>query len=336
MNKETILCYKLCYCLGVPDAGRYVRYRAAHNAAKECKYFEELHSTRKFRALSYIYFMLIKHNQDYPDQSNMSDSLEFAIEDRAALASIDLSKVLASCDTLISCINILAREANKLLPMMYRELTPSVEYCDFARLLTLRDSLTIREVLKIQYVMRMSPQSLNIYFFADPIYNFAMNEMLSADKRVCERIMLQTGITPARPRDTSMLAQFAYKNREARYLRLEHLSRFSEIYVDDSSCSIEIRNAVDNLASDVFKVHHFDSFTDCVQTIPEQNDPSSSILLFRPAKEGSLDTLRWLLNRVSFLMLMPLRQELYFRVLDDEYENAYLFSFRNSNIKLPS
>ena len=334
MKKGNILCYKLCYCLGVPNEGLHAHYRVTHSAALQIKYFDRLSATQTYRALARVYFILIKHNHDFATMDTLDGNLEVRLQKHIANAEVDIRKIFRERKSFVSCLNQLAREANNLLPRIYEELKPGIEYCDFARLLTLADTMSMRDVYKVKFAMQMTPQFFNIYFFADPIYNYSSNEMLSSDAKLLERIALHTGEQGKRLVDSSDLATCVEENKESHYLRLEQLTQYTDICVDDSTCTPEVLDAIDSLNSDYCCIHHYETLTDCIQQLPDNTSPDNTLLVFRWTLDNNMNDVRWLNSRVAMLLVMPVKRELYRGITTGEYANTYLLSIKNSNIRI--
>ena len=333
MGNKQLLCYKLCYCLGVATEDLMARYPHVYTAIERGGHFSTLgKDVKSYRCLTRIYFLLIRHYNLYRKVRSIYDVSGDRLNSYLNGIDFDPDEVFKASTSLCACLNTLAVMANNYLPQVYTEMEIGLPFSEFL-LLTQFPQLKEQDIIQIQFMLKKVPSTCNIYFFSSPVFNVDLPGMLRSDTALVKRLTLVTGPNSQHGRDTSTLAMAMKGEDDKAFLRLEDIPTFDYVFMDNAAVPIEIKNILPTLFED-----RPDSYiwcpnrVKCFQALTDVHTPQNSLLITH-CYDTTLDKMVDMMEHISFLLTMPLPHATYYRALQRSWPNTYLLSIKNSKVQ---
>lgn len=320
MNKS-LLTYKVCYSLGVSNMALEESFKKIHQVAKEIHYFDELPTTRKYRALCRIYFMCIRYHQDY----SYASSLKEVSGERFVLYAGNymdyFEELFASSSSLESFLSTLAMKAKEMCFDVYRELKPGLPFPWFSKLLALKEP-TSTDLFDIQGVLRNLPADYNIYFCESVSLNNNILATLKKDTSLLKRMrVMNKGNTIPTIKDESILAASLEDSVNELFLHPEDFREYACVLVDDTTIPPETLEKVNDILS-----------TEALSNVLHLPHPDAEIFngenICKITGVWSQEDVDRVTNKQLGLVVLTLPQprEVYQSVMNGDYENVYLLS----------
>lgn len=209
MISGTILCYKMCYCLGVPADTLKFDFPALSETATNCAYFEELPNTRKFRAVNHVFFFVVRNPSIFVDGKATGRTFHKVVGKRfdEVLENSGFSPDVMWDDShsVLEFLAKLSECSRKLIPQVYEELKAGISYTSFETLMRLPE-LNQATLDSAGFNMRRLPSSMNIYFFECESLNISTGTMFKSDKALLKTLRIALGRSRETMVDTSKLA----------------------------------------------------------------------------------------------------------------------------------
>lgn len=332
MGNNQLLCYKLCFCLGMETETLMERYSNVHALIQRDGYLKNVsEDVRLYRCIMRLYFLLIRHYNLYRRVKSIFD----VSGDRLApyLLGLDFKPddIFKASGSVCDCLNILAKLANDQLPQVYTELEIGLPFSDFSTLVEL-PQLKEQDILQVQFMLKRVSPHYNFYFFASPVFNVSVPDMLKSDMTLIKRMELVTGRHVARTKDKSALAVAMQQEDDRAFLCLEDIPKFDYVFMDNAAVSVEIKNILPSLFTANPESYIWcKNRLQCFNSLTEKNTPQNSLLITH-CYDTTLDRMVEQMERVSFLLTMPLPHTTYYRALRHSWPNTYLLSIKNSKI----
>ena len=333
MGQNQLLCYKLCYILGVTEETLYLRFRRLHELAIKGDYFKDKPAVRDFRALTRVYFLLIRHYDLYRKANSIFEISGNRLDDYLNGVSFDVDSIFKSSSNLVECINMFSRLVSDLLHKVYIELEIGLSFSEFL-LFTELPQIMEQELRQVQFLLKRSPSYFNIYFFASEVLNADISEMMRSDKFLLKRLLLVTGCRIASCSDTSSLALAVQNEDNSAFLKVQDLDQFQWVYVDMTSVSNEVKEMISKMQfGEDTEVIYVANRVQCFERLTGDNTTTNTVLITH-CHEQIIDMLQDWTCHVSILLTMPLPKTTYRRVVKHDWSNVYLLSMKNSVVEV--
>ena len=325
MNQNKLLCYKLCFCLGVPEESLKLSFSQIHTIAASMGYFKARESVRLYRAYARVYFIVIRHYELYRKAKSLWEVAGHRLDSYISDIPVDFNEMFVSAATIESFIGTIAGFANNLIAEVYNELTPGISFEDFSCLLTLKKPSEL-DIAQMQFMLRRQPSQYNIFFSASDVLNVAMVDMLHSDMNLLKRIRLVTGNLASRPADKSALSEALRNADDIAFLRTDDLKGFDHVIVDKSAmCQGDTPKVTSReCGGDIF---YCDNIAECLSHV-HQGCTAENTVIVAHCTEEELNSLLDFANDVTIVSTLPLPRNVYRQILRREWKNVYLLSNR--------
>ncbi len=327
MYSKKMLCYKLCYCLGVGEEALQEDFTQLHELAKESNYFDALKVTRTYRAISRIYFAVARRYDLYTPGKSFTKVAGTLF--KPVLEGVDLVPELIYSDAgdVRSFLGKLAEMSHQMLPQLYAELKPAIDYLSFEMLVRL-EPLTEMELEKVSYILRHSRVQYNVYFFASELFNFASRDMLKSDATLRKCLAIVTGRESCRSSDTSELAKELGKQDDGYFVSASMLvQNYKNIYLVQKDMPADAQSKVLSVFAEaavpVNVTADPEGFMKLWDERPDMHE--SVIVIARLRKDDVLNLLKHC-DTLQLTLLIPIVRTLYRKVLSGEIERTSLLS----------
>lgn len=329
MHQNKLLCYKLCYCLGVADETLQGDFAELHTIAKEMKYFEQLKTAREFRAIARIYYTVVRHCELYTKDRTFSSVAGPRFKSYLEGTNIEPEIIYQDSSDVLDFINKLSEMSHQMLPTLYNELKPAVDYLSFEMLMNLK-ALTDPELQKVHYILRRLPVQYNIYFFASDLFNVALRDMLKTDAALRKCISIVTARPLDKSSDTSTLAKELDTRDDGYFVVVASLVKsHKNLYLIQKEVPADQQAQILALFSEqsvpVTVIADQEAF---VKLWQEREDiHTETAVIVRPSEE-ELAELQESCPGLNQVMLIPIARNLYRKILSGEFSNVSLLSLR--------
>lgn len=329
MFQNKLLCYKVCYCLGVADETLQCDFPELHEIAKSIGYFENLKTVREFRAIARIYYTVVRHSELYTPEKSFSAVAGSRFKSYTEGTGIAPEIIYQDSCGVQNFICKLAEMSRQMIPAVYNELKPALDYLSFESLMRLKP-LSDLELEKVHYILRRIPVQYNIYFYASDLYNVALRDMLKTDAALRKCVGIVTGRSLDKSSDTSDLARELDKRDDGYFVSVNSLSQmYKNVYLVQKDIPPDIQAQILTLFSQhSVPVSATETKEDFMKIWDEREAVrEGTILISRPTEE-ELCALREHCPGLGHVLLIPIARTLYRKILSGDYENVTLLSLR--------
>lgn len=329
MYQNKLLCYKLCYCLGVPEESLKLSFSQIHAIAEDTGYFKDHGCARLYRAYARVYFIVIRHNELYRKARSLWEVAGHRLDSYLSDLSVDINSLFVNSSSIEEFLQIIAGCANNLLAGVYADLLPGIPFEDFVTLLKLKKPSQL-EIAQMQFMLRRQPSQYNIYFAAGDVLNVALVDMLHSDVNLLKRVRLVTGNTGFKVADTSVLCTALRNADDTAFLHMDDLKSFDYVIVDKTAL-----NDLDTLKETISEgcsLTLCDNLAECLSCIQPDSTPESTVIVVH-CTEDELRSLTDYSDEVTIISTLPIPRNVYRQILRREWQNVYLLSTRNQQNK---
>lgn len=337
MISSAILCYKISYCLGVPTETLQYEYPALHEAVESCDYLHEIPTVTTFRAISHVYFYIIRNAMPYIHAKSRGKSFRKVSGKKfrryTAGTGFSPAMVYNDSETILEMLNKLSEQSRRLLPQVFDELRPAVSYSSFESLVRLPE-LSQQEFEKVQYNMRLLPEDLNVYFFMHESFNIAPKVMLRSDRVLLKALRIALGRPHEEFEDASKLAEVWQEKCEAltakRFLNAAKASsEYSNIYLCadgiDAPTQSQILAEFLKIGANLQVVSDMKQFE---ERWAKASETAERPLLICRRSKGEIDALAAKYSALHISVSISMEQELYRDIIAGRYSNVTAFSVK--------
>lgn len=328
LGRNKLLCYKVCYALGVPDFILKQAYKDIWEVSTESGYFDNRVTVNEFRSISHIYFMCAKHYDLYSASKSIIDVAGERFDAYLKHTRIDMEHLYKSNGDLGNFLHNIAMRANSLLPDVYRELATGLLFTDFYNLFSLPTVSMRPDFSRIEYILAKSHNKFNIYFWFDDLLNINNGEVLSSDVILLRRLSISSGRTIDVEKDKSVLVDLLRDRDDKYFINILDLAPYFTIYVDGESVNRKCLNKLATL------------YGDKVQIVPEKllgknnklkagisfND--SSVYITAVYDEKDMFYPDNVSEYLPVIVCLPAPQKLFTSIISGQYPNLRLMSYK--------
>lgn len=329
MYQNKLLCFKTCYCLGVADVDLESDFPQLYGIAKSIGYFDTLKVTRTYRALTKIFYTVARHSILYtPDKTFAAVA---GNRFKSYLEGTDLTPdvIYQDAENVRDFLNKLVEKSHIMLPAVYAELKPALDYLSFETIMRL-EPLSDGDVQKLFHILRRIPVKYNIYFFADDLFNITMRDMLRTDVSLRKCISMVTGRPLDKSSDTSDLAKELDKRDDGYYVSPGGLAaRYKALYILQSNLAVDEQASVLSMFADNPIPINVSADTEAFLKLWDDDKvPKEEIALVARLTDEELTSIREHCGKLDIALLIPVTRSLYKRVLSGQFENVALLPLR--------
>lgn len=333
MLSDTLLCYKMCYCLGATDSILQYDYPALAEVARQCNYFDDLKDTRTLRAVNHVFFYVCRYRGQFASGKSFSKTIGNEMGDM--LEGIDFNPNIMYEDSvdLLDFLGKLAEKSRKLLPSVYDELKPGISYTSFEVLLRL-PTPTQAMFDSANYNMRTLTAGYNFYFFDKEALNLAAKSMFKSDPALLKAVRIARGTTKDNVVDTSRLAEVWSQQgpvvTEQHFVNVKVAQDLGKtlVYLSEGIESTTQAHLMERVASVPLNMNMV-ATKEAFDAMASKEDfkQSETMLVCRTSKSG-IDALIKQYPELSISVVMPMEQNLYKSILAGHYHNVSVFSLK--------
>ena len=329
MFQNKLLCYKVCYCLGVADETLQCDFPELHEIAKSIGYFDTLKTVREFRAIARIYYTVARHSELYTPDKSFTAVAGTRFKPFTEGTAITPEIIYQDSQGVQDFICKLAEMARQRVPALYNELRPALDYLSFEMLMRL-EPLSPLEMQKIHYILRRIPVQYNIYFFASDLLNVALRDMLKTDAALRKCISIVTGRPLDKSSDTSTLAKELDKRDDGYFVSVNSLAQvYKNVYLVQKDIPADLQAQVLTLFSEHSVPVSATADHEAFMKIWDERESvrEGTVVIMRPSEE-ELNEIREHCPQLGQVLLIPVSRTLYRKILSGDYEGVTLLSLR--------
>lgn len=329
MYQNKLLCFKMCYCLGVGDDTLQCDFAELHEIAKSTGYYDTLKVARTYRAISRVYYTVARHSELYTPEKSFAQVAGQRFKPYLEGTDFVPELVYQDAGNVKDFLGKLAEMSHQLLPSLYAELKPALDYMSFEMLLHLKPLSTL-EMQKVHYILRRIPVQYNIYFFASDLFNVAMRDMLKTDAALRKCISIVTGRQLDKSADTSDLAKELDKRDDGYFVSASGLmTEYKNIYFIQKDLPADVQAKMLTLFSEASVPLNVAADTEgFLKVWDEREDVRESLVVIAKLEEEDLLKIREHCEGVNAVLLIPIARMLYRKVLSGEFDRVALLSLR--------
>lgn len=326
MYQNRLLCFKVCWTIGIPENILSNMYPELVNTARNIHYFDDLRATNDLRATLRLLYDVIRNYALYThiESVELIDFSRFA--EYFERCSCDLTDVVRKAKNAKVLVNTLGRRANNLLADAYRELKLGLEFEDFLLLFRV-PPLTEGEIVKTRFMMKLDSEFPYTYFFGDTILNSNKSCMFQQDWNLLQRISIVTGLAPLKLKDHSSLAIALKDCDDQAFIASTDLNRFSTIYIDTSTVEATTLDIIQANLPYKLNATLCRDFEECVSSASSAGDASTTAILAHVDKSELVRSLTGSTS-ATIILTMPVHKGLYKQILRRDFPDTYLLSIR--------
>lgn len=322
MYQNKLLCYKVCYCLGVAEETLETDFTTLHGVAKVSNYFDPLKITRTYRAISHIYFHVLRNLEHYRDHTSRPLFCGSQYDPYVKGTMFNPLEVWESCDSVRVFLRKLAERAHILLPSVYEELKPGLDYLSFEMLCRI-DAMRDSEIERVSFLIRRLPRSHNIYFFSNELFNISLrdaniynNNLLKADAKLKKAVAVVTGAPLETVTDTSALAATIKRFADGYFVHADGFKDgFEAVYfVEEGMDAANIEKTTTALKGADVKYKVVKTFADLNEKV--RANKAAAIIAHMPMAELEKVITE---DGARIVLTLPLPKTLYRKVLSGAY-----------------
>lgn len=333
MLSDTLLCFKMCYCLGATDSTLQYDYPALAEVAKKCNYFADLKNTRTLRAVNHAFFYVCRYRGQFTAGKSFSKTIGNEMGDMLSGVDFNPDIMYEDSSDLLDFLGKLAEKSRKLLPAVYEELKPGISFTSFETLVRL-PTPTQAMFDSANYNMRTLPAGCNYYFFDKETLNIALKSMFKSDSALLKAVRIARGTVKDNVVDTSKLADVWNETMpaitEQHFITVKAASEMGKniIYLSDGIEPQAQSHLMERFASVPVNMNIvatqevFDNIAS-----GEGFKQEETLLVCRKSKAG-IDALIRKYPNLTVCVVMPMEQHLYKSILAGYLENVFIFSLR--------
>ena len=235
MERGSLLCYKIAYCLGATRKWLAKQYPLISRAAADIDYFRGLPTVKQYRSLHVVYFRVLRELPSLLDSSEWKQRLEQFLWDEGLFAVEDLGVTWS--DDLIELLSSFCEKANAILSRVYAELEPALEEDVVIKILS-HYNYCEQYFWTSSFLLKRLSWEMG-FLFNNPVLNLDIAELLRRDRNFCNR--LQILLCGKRVRVTSDQSELYFHLEElieSRFIHLNELKEFGNLCILDKCADV--------------------------------------------------------------------------------------------------
>lgn len=324
-----ILGYKVAYVMGVSEEILDTDFRKMQNLSQSVQYFIDKPITNLCRALARVYFKLLKDKENFLKDEDLATRFESELSPLFKAADFTYKKVFSQHVSFYDFVCQLAAFFNANVSSSYDELKPPIALSGFETLVGLK-ILTPLETDQYKHLLDFCYTRYGI-FFKYELLNAEQVTLFSDDNKA--RVLLRSitgynvhSIVP----DRSILADIERKMRNESFISIQGLESYHKIILCKERMKpfhlSRINKLSDTIKEKIIDLPDEEAISDFVDSLSGQ--VSGDICVVTTAKNvEELSSLAAL--DCDIVLGLPLRKNVYTRVLSRDYKNVFLFSYPN-------